>query len=249
MNSPNTQSATPPAREVFATTRWTLVIAAGNRNTVQANLALEELCRLYWYPLYAYTRRRGHSPEDAEDLVQGFFARFLERNYLDNLNSERGKFRAFLLAALKHYLSNERDRANRLKRGGGQALLSLDWQEADNRYRVEPLDELSPDKLFDRAWAVLLLERAMCRLREEFALEGRPELFEGLKPFLTMDKEAVSYDEVVANLRLTKEAARVAVHRLRKRYRQLMREEIRQTISDPAQAQEELRALFAAFAN
>jgi DNA-directed RNA polymerase specialized sigma24 family protein len=235
-------------RDVFATTRWTVVLAAGRRSAPQADVALEELCRTYWYPLYVYVRRQTATREDAEDLTQSFFARFLEKNYLENLSSDKGKFRAFLLAALKHFLANEWDRANRQKRGGGALPLSLDLQDADTRYQINPADNLSPDKLYDRAWAVTLLERVIIRLRAENLSENKDRFFEHLKPFLMAGKGAIPYAQAAAALELTEGAVRVAVHRLRRRYRELLREEIAQTLSDPAQADEEIRALFSAFA-
>ena len=234
-------------RDYFATTRWTVVLTAGRRSTPQANLALEELCCIYWYPLYAYVRHQGHSKEDAEDLTQAFFARFLEKNYLEGLRSEKGKFRAFLLAALKHFLANEWDRAHRQKRGGGVTPLSLDWQSADTRYQIDPADNLSPDKLYDRAWAVTLLERVITRLHDESTTDGKSKLFEQLKPFLMVGKSAIPYAQAAAALDVTEGAVRVAVHRLRRRYRELLREEISQTLSDPVQIEEEMRALFSAF--
>jgi RNA polymerase sigma-70 factor (ECF subfamily) len=249
LTSEQTTPSTPAPGDIFATTHWTVVLAAGRRNAPQADRALEELCRTYWFPLYAYVRRHGHSKEDAEDLTQGFFARFLQRNYLEGVSSERGRFRAFLLAALKHYLANEYDRAGRQKRGGGVAPLSLDWQDADNRYQIDPADQLSPDKLYDRAWAVTLLEQVISRLRDECAAEGKGNVFEQFKPFLMAGHSTIPYSQAAATLGLNEGAARVAVHRLRKRYRELLREEISQTLSDPADAEEEMRALFTAFAN
>jgi RNA polymerase sigma-70 factor (ECF subfamily) len=201
----------------------------------------------YWYPLYVYVRKQGHSREDAEDLTQSFFARFLEKNYIEGLSSDKGRFRAFLLAALKHFLANEWDRANRLKRGGGVAPLSLDWQDADDRYLVNPADNLSPDKLFDRAWAVTLLERVIIRLKDENSGEEKTRLFDQLKPSLMVGKSAIPYADAAKALELTEGAVRVAVHRLRRRYRELLREEITQTLSDPAQADQEMQALFSAF--
>ena len=251
-NAPLDCSGKPPPTgapaEYFATTRWTVVMQAGRRDTPQASQALEELCRIYWYPLYAYVRRHGRTREDAEDLVQGFFAQFLKRNYLAGLSSERGRFRAFLLAALKHYLANERDRAGRLKRGGGQPLLSLDWQEAETRYQIEPVDQLSPDKLFDRTWGLMLLERVIAQLRQECAAEGKPALFETLKPFLMADQSAIPYAQAAASLGMAEGTARVAVHRLRRRYRELLRAEIAQTLTDSTQVAQEIEALFCAFA-
>lgn len=241
---------TPPQGapdDYFATTHWTVVQAAGREGTPEAGRALEELCRIYWYPLYVYVRRQGRSKEDAEDLTQGFFARFLERNYLEGVNSDKGRFRAFLLASLKHFLANERDRACRHKRGGGVAALSLDWQDAEARYLIEPADNLSPDKLYDRAWAIMLLERVISSLQRESVEEGKSGLFEALKPFLMAGKSTSSCAEAAARLGLTEGAVRVAVHRLRGRYRKLLRQEIAHTLSDPAQVEEELRALFEAF--
>lgn len=233
--------------DTFATTHWTVVLAAGRQHTPSADRALEELCRTYWYPLYAYVRRHGHTHEEAEDLTQAFFARFLERNYLEGLSSDKGRFRAFLLAALKHFLANEWDRAHRQKRGGALAPLSLDWQSADTRYQIEPVDTLSPDRIYDREWALALLERVIHRLRDECAAAQQSQLFEQLKPFLTLDKAAAPYSETAARLGMTEGALRVAAHRLRRRYRALLLEEITQTLADPAQAHEELRALMSAF--
>lgn len=234
---------------MFATTRWTVVLAAGRKSTPQADVALEELCRTYWYPLYAFVRRQGHSKEDAEDLTQAFFARFLEKNYLEGLSGERGQFRAFLLASLKHFLANEWDRANRQKRGGGAAMLSLDWQDAETRYHLDPADTLSPDRLFDRTWAVTLLERVIIRLRQENNDEGRAAVFDTLKPYLMVGKGAIPYAEAARNLGLSEGAVRVAVHRLRRRYRELLRDEIAQTLAPSGSVEDEMNALFAAFAN
>ena len=246
MNEHST-SVTNATGDIFATTRWTVVLTAGRQASPQAAVALEELCHTYWYPLYVYVCRQTPTREDAEDLTQSFFARFLEKNYLEGLSSEKGKFRAFLLAVLKHFLANEWDRANRQKRGGGVTPLSLDWQDADTRYQIDPADNLSPDKLYDRAWAVTLLERVITRLRDESAAEGKARLFEQLKPSLMVGKSAIPYGEAAAALDLTEGAVRVAVHRLRRRYRELLREEISQTLSDPAQVEEEMQALFSAF--
>lgn len=226
-----------------------MVLAAGGQGSPSADVALEELCRTYWYPLYAYVRHRGHSPADAEDLTQAFFARFLEKNYLASLDSNRGRFRAFLLASLKHFLANEWDRSQRQKRGGGATLLSLDYQGADTRYQIDPPDNLSPDKLFDRAWATTLLERVIDRLREENAAEGRAGQFEHLKSFLMVGSNDIPYAEVATALAMSEGNVRVAVHRLRKRYRELLKQEIVQTLADPAQAEEEMRALMSAFSN
>jgi RNA polymerase sigma-70 factor (ECF subfamily) len=242
----NPTQAASGGGDIFATTRWTVVLAAGHRGAPQAAVALEELCRTYWYPLYAYVRRHGHSREDAEDLTQAFFARLLEKNYLENVSSDKGKFRAFLLMAVKRFMANEWDHANRQKRGGGQRPLSLDWQDANTRYQINPADNLSPDKLYDRAWATTMLERVITRLRDESAAEGKARQYEQLKTYLMAGKSDIPYAQAAAALEISEGAVRVAIHRLRRRYRELLREEISQTLADPAQADEELQALFAA---
>jgi RNA polymerase sigma-70 factor (ECF subfamily) len=225
-----------------------VVLSAGRKSSPQSDRALGELCQTYWYPLYAYVRRQGHTKEDAEDLAQAFFARFLEKNYLEGLSAERGKFRAFLLASLKHFLANEWDKANRQKRGGGTQHLSLDWQGADERYHLDPPDPSSPDKAFDREWALALLERVIARLRDECAAEDKTALFEQAKGYLMIGGQTIHYAEAARALALDEGAVRVAVHRLRKRYRALLRDEIAQTLDDPAQVAEELRSLRAALA-
>jgi RNA polymerase sigma factor (sigma-70 family) len=241
-------TTSPPGKDIFVTTRWTVVLQAGRKSSPHSDRALAELCQQYWYPLYAYVRRRVNSREDAEDLTQGFFAKFLEKNYLEGLSAERGKFRAFLLAALKHFLANEWDKAGRQKRGGGVQHLSLDWQQADERFHVEPPDHATPDRLFDREWALALLERVIQRLQAECAVEGRAELFAQARGYLMVGEAAIPYAEAAAKLGLDEGAVRVAVHRLRKRYRELLREEIAQTVNDPAQVKEELKSLQAALA-
>jgi len=243
----SSQSTSAPG-DIFATTRWTVVLAAGERHTPQSDRALEELCRTYWFPLYAYVRRRGHPKADAEDLTQAFFARFLEKNPLAGLSGERGRFRAFLLAALKNFLANEWDKSQCRKRGGNVTHLSLDWQDADTRFQVTASAEPGPDQAFDREWAVALLGRVIDRLRGECVAEGRETQFDQLKVFLTAGKGAVPQAEVARALGMDAGALRVAVHRLRKRYRALLRDEIAHTLSDPAQVDEEMRALFGAFA-
>jgi RNA polymerase sigma factor (sigma-70 family) len=236
-----------PVRDVFATTHWTVVLAAGQGSAPAAMAALEELCRTYWYPLYAYVRRQTANVEDAQDLTQAFFERFLEKNYLENVSSDKGRFRAFLLASLKHFLANEWDKAKRQKRGGGLASVPLDWTRADTQFRQEPADLLSPDKLYERAWAITLLERVVTRLRDEAAADGKAQMFEELKPFLMVEKARVPYAEAATKLGIAEGAIRVAVHRLRRRYKELLRHEIQQTLSDPAQVDGEIQALFSAF--
>lgn len=234
--------------DVFATTHWTVVLAAGQRHTPQSDGALEQLCQTYWFPLYAYVRRRGHAKADAEDLTQAFFARLLEKNFLTGLDNEKGKFRAFLLAALKHFLANEWDKAQAQKRGGGATHLSLDWQTADTKFQVASQNEPSPDKAFDREWALALLARVIERLQAECVAEGKGKLFEQLKVFLMAGKSESAQAEVARALGMEEGAVRVAVHRLRKRYRALLRNEIANTLSDEAMLAEEMRALFGAFA-
>ena len=243
--APTPVSSTPG--DIFATTHWTVVLAAGQRHTPQSDHALEQLCRTYWFPLYAYVRRRGHEKADAEDLVQAFFARFLAKNYLAGLSEERGRFRAFLLAALKNFLINEWKHAQRQKRGGGETLLSLDWETADTKFQVAATSEPSPDRAFDREWALALLGKVIERLQAECEAEGKGRLFEQLKAFLSAGKGEAAQAEVARALGMEEGAVRVAVHRLRKRYRVLLRAEIAQTLSDAAMVDEEMRALFGAF--
>lgn len=233
-------------REAFATTRWNLIVAAGRGSEKQVKVAMEELCRTYWYPLYAHVRRRGYAKEDAEDLTQAFFERLVEKNFLDGLSPERGRFRFYLLAAMKHFLANEWDKSQRQKRGGGAVVLSLDWQDAETRYRIEPADQLSPDKLYDRAWALTLLERVMHRLETANAGNG---YFFSLKPCLTAERQTINYPMVAENLGISESAVRVAVHRLRRQYRELLRMEIAETLADPAQLEDELQALYRAFSD
>lgn len=228
---------------VFATTRWTMVQAAG----AAAEDALQTLCAAYWFPLYAYVRRHGFSKEDAEDLTQAFFAKLLARQDFAGLKQENGRFRAFLLAAMKNFLANERDRSGRLKRGGNITHFSLDWQSADQQFQIADRSQIPPDAAFDREWAVALLERVVVRLGEESAADGKKDRFELMKPFLTMGKGEIPYASAAAALSMDESAVRVAVHRLRKRYRELLRQEIAHTLSDPAMVKEELAVLLGAF--
>lgn len=224
--------------DFFATTRWTMVVNAGQ----SGGAALGELCESYWFPVYAYVRRRGHAKEDAEDLTQGFFASLLARGDIAGLRRENGKFRAFLLAAMKHYLANEHDKRRRLKRGVGALHLSLDWQQADLRFRLADESSLPPDAAYDREWATALLERVLVAMELE-----ADERFAHLKPYLSLDRERIPYAEAAAALGLEEGAVRVAVHRLRKRYRQLLREEVARTLATPDSVDDELSALMAAF--
>ena len=235
-----------PPRDYFATTHWSVVQLAARHDTTRAQQALSKLCETYWYPLYACVRRQGHKPEDAQDLTQEFFARLLAKDFLASVNPGKGKFRSFLLASLKHFLANEWDRARAAKRGGGRAALSLDAADAETRYRLEPIDELSADRIFDRRWAMTLLERVVQQLQGEFERDGKAALFEQLKIVLIMGKGAVSYGTVASNLGTSEGAVKVAAHRMRQRYRELLRGEVAQTVSSAADVDEELRNLFAA---
>jgi RNA polymerase sigma-70 factor (ECF subfamily) len=220
-----------------------MVRAAGE----SADQALESLCEAYWFPLYAYVRRHGFSKEDAEDLTQAFFAKLLERRDFAGLKQENGRFRAFLLASMKHFLANERDRAGRLKRGGTITHLSLDWQSAEAQFQIADGGQVPPDAAYDREWAVALLERVVVRLGQEFAAEGKAERFALMKPFLTMAKGEIPYVNAAEDLSMDEGALRVAVHRLRKRYRVLLRNEIADTLADHTMVQDELAVLLGAF--
>ena len=233
------------AREAaqFLPTRWSMVLAAG-RDTTGAQPALAKLCETYWYPLYAFVRRQGHSAHDAQDLTQEFFARLLGKCWLEGVDRERGRFRSFLLAAMKHFLANEWDRAHALKRGGKAPLLHLDDVEAEARYRLEPSDTRSPEHLFERRWALTLLDQVLTRLRKECADAGKLAQFDALK--FSLMGEQVAYAEVARELALPPGAVKVAVHRLRRRYRDLIRAEIAQTVESPSEIADELRHLFAA---
>ena len=233
--------------DFFATTRWTMVVSAGHAGTPQSAEALEGLCQAYWFPLYAYVRRRGHTREDAEDLTQAFFADLLERRDLARADAEKGRFRAFLLVSLKHFLANERDRAGRLKRGGNVTHFPLDLQSADTQFQIADGRQIPPDAAYDREWAVALLERVISKLQQEAVREGKGERFERLKSFLTMGKGEIPYASAAAALAMDEGAVRVAVHRLRKRYRELLKHEVADTLADPAMVDEELGVLLGAF--
>jgi RNA polymerase sigma-70 factor (ECF subfamily) len=207
---------------------------------------LETLCCTYWYPLYAYVRRRGHSPEEAEDLTQEFFARLLASNDLSGVDRSKGKFRSFLLAAINHFLANEWDRATAAKRGGNQVLISLDDENAEERYRMEPAAEVAPEKLFERSWARTLLAQGLARLRVEYAADGKTQQFEQIRCFLTEETGEGGYAAVAARLNMSTGAVAVAVHRMRQRYRELVRQEIAQTVTTPVELETEIRHLLAA---
>ena len=233
----------PSGNAAFTTTHWSVVLSAADTSAAGAQEALEKLCHTYWYPLYAYVRRCGHGPDEAQDLTQAFFVRFLEKNFLAQVNREKGRFRSFLLAALRHFLSDERDRARARKRGGGQTLLSLDAQNAEDRYQKEPADELTPEKLYERRWALTTLDRAQASLRAEFANDGKSDLYEALKVFLSGEKSELTHAQVAARLGKSTDAIRCAVQRLRQRYGELIRAEVAHTVASPGQIDEEIRHL------
>ena len=228
---------------VFATTRWSLVLNAARRDTPEADRALAELCRLYWYPLYAHVRRFGHDPETARDLTQEFFARLLEKNYLSTADRRRGKFRGFLLTAFKCFLANEWDRTMAQKRGGGREPVWLDALAAEDRYRFEPVDTVSADQLYDRRWALDLLARVRQRLADDFAASGKAVRFEVLEQFLPGAQPLESQAAVGERLGLNENAVKQEVHRMKKRYVELLREEVGQTVAHPDEVDEELRYL------
>ena len=223
----------------FSATRWSVVLAAAG----DAEDALATLCRAYWYPLYAFLRRQGLNTHDAEDVTQGFFAHIVETDALAQVDRAKGRFRTFLLASLKHFLADERDRAKAQKRGGGRAVISLDACEAEERYALEPRDELSPDKLFDRRWAIAVIERALARLDAEYSATGKGALFSALKPLLTAPGSARPYAEIGAEFGMNEGAVKVAVHRLRQRYGAALRAEIAETVGSADEVDEELRHL------
>jgi len=234
-----------PAGREFATTHWSVVLAAGARDSPQANAALETLCRTYWYPSYAYLRRQGHDAPDAEDLTQAFFAHLLERGFPKGVTPTRGRFRSFLLTALKHFLADEWDKLRAEKRGGGRPTVSLDAAHAEARYRLEPVDRLDAERLYERRWAITLVNRVLDRLQGEFAQAGKTHVFEQLQPSLLGEKSAITYAEVAATLAMTESAVKVTVHRMRQRYRELFREEVTHTVAEPGEVEDEMRHLFA----
>ena len=236
----------PPGPRGFATTHWSLVVAARSDEASQtrARKALEELCRAYWYPLYTFVRNRGHSSSDAQDLTQSFFARIIETSGFASADPERGRFRSYLLGAMKHFLANEWHRAQAQKRGGGVTFLELDALDPETRYALKPAETTDPQAGFDREWAQESIARAMEKLRADSETSGKGELFQALKGSLTGDEPARS--ETAARLGITEGAVKIAVHRLRRRYRELLRAEIAETVTDPSDIDDEMRYLVAA---
>jgi RNA polymerase sigma-70 factor (ECF subfamily) len=232
---------TLPGSSQFPTTRWTLVVAAGDPDRKDAHSALVSLCENYWYPLYAYLRRRGYQADSAQDLTQEFFIRVLSGRYLDRADPEKGRFRAFLLTSLKYFVADEEDRNRALKRGGG-AVLPLEFSVGEERYQHEPAHDETPERIFERRWALSVLDRVVERLRSEFVQHGRPEHFDRLKIFLLGQSDA-PYAALAREMNTSEGALKVAIHRLRKRYRELFRQEIADTVADPAEVESELRYL------
>ncbi|HEY2952750.1 MAG TPA: sigma-70 family RNA polymerase sigma factor [Verrucomicrobiae bacterium] len=227
----------------FTTTHWSVVLQAKHGSASQAGEGLARLCQTYWPPIYAYLRREGHAPADAEDLAQGFFVHLFEQDFLSHLRHRQGKFRSFLLKFLKHYLSDERDKARAQKRGGGQTFLSLDELKEEERRAFEPSDALTAEQAYERRWAQTLMERAVARLRREYADAGQAELFDQLKDLQPGERGARSYADIGARLGLSEAAVKSAAHRLRLRHRDVLRSEIAATVGRPEDVDEEIRHL------
>lgn len=230
----------------FATTRWSVVVAAGGETAEGPREALECLCRTYWPPIYAHVRRSGHDPQTAQDLTQAFFARLLEKQVLPRADRERGRFRSFLLASLRNFLCNEHDRRSARKRGGDRRVLPMVLDAAESRYGTEPGHQLTPDRAFERQWALTVLEQALTALEAQYRESGKHALFEALAPYLTPGNDNPDYGRTAAELGLSEAATKMAASRLRRRYRELIREEIARTVASPADVEDELRSLFAA---
>jgi RNA polymerase sigma-70 factor (ECF subfamily) len=235
-------------RDDFATTHWSVVVAAGSPSSPDAQKALESLCQIYWYPLYAYVRRRVANSDEAQDLTQAFFAQLLEKNYVGQAVPERGRFRSFLLTAFKHFLSKQWEKGKAKKRGGGRAAISLDFESGESRYRIEPATHFTAEQWYNKQWALMLLDRTMQQLQREWTDEGKARQFDALNGFLVGDHEAITYAQVAAELNTTEAAAKMAAHRMRRRYRTLLREEIAQTVTHPKEVDDEIRDLFTVLA-
>jgi len=242
----NDQQAVPLRQnQVFATTRWSVVISAGRDSSPDSKRALESLCETYWYPLYAYVRRRVPDVSEAQDLTQAFFAELLEKNYVGSATPERGRFRAFLLTAFKHFLSKEWEKAKAQKRGGGRAPIPLDFESADSSFRIEPASGLTAEQFYDQQWAITLLGRIMERLEAELKRAGKAKQFEELKGFIIGDHAGTTHSQAAAKLNMTEAATKKAGSRMRRRYRELLREEIAQTVAGQDEVDNEIRNLFA----
>jgi len=232
-----------PSKAWFATTRWSVVLAAKDRTCAQGQEALATLCQTYWYPLYAYVRRQGHRPDDAADLTQEFFTRLLEKDWLADVSRAKGRFRSFLLAAMGHFLANEYDKAQAKKRGGACRIVPLDIETAETRYSLEPSDPVTPEQLYERQWALTLLDQVLARVQGQYAQEGKADLFAVLRPCLSGKSDAQPYSVLAARLGSTEGAVRVAVHRVRQRYRKVLRDQIAQTVCSPEEIEPEIRHL------
>ena len=248
MATPEPSTDLVPGRPAFVTTHWSVVWRARDKDSPDSDAARERLCRTYWPPLYHFLRRAGHSPHDAQDLTQEFLSRFLHRDGLDHLQDQRGTFRSFLLKFLKNFLSDQRDRAQAMKRGGGATLISIDACEAEEREFVGLADTLTPDQLFERRWARALMTQAMERLRQDYTARGQAALFEQLKDLQPGEHGAHSYAQIGAALGMTEQAVKNAVVTFRRRYAQLLRDEIAQTVMEPEEIREEMQHLMAVFA-
>jgi RNA polymerase sigma-70 factor (ECF subfamily) len=246
MTSDRTQPPSAAGEQRFATTQWSLVAAASDRRRPEAVDALAILCERYWYPVYAFVRRRGYSAADAADLTQQFFATLLEKDYLRTADRERGRFRTFLLTAVSRFLAKQTQRACAQKRGGGRRPLSIDLANAETRYVLEPADCCTPEVLFERRWALMLLDRAVDRLQSHYAQKGKSKLFESLRPHLIASGNEADYANLAAECNMTAGALKVAIHRLRRRFGQTLREEIAATVAGPDQVEDEIDYLLAA---
>ena len=237
---------TPHVRpDQFATTRWSIVVSAGQNSCPNSRQALATLCEVYWVPLYGYVRRRVDSVAEANDVTQAFFAELLEKNFVKAADPQRGKFRAFLLTSLKNFLSKRWASQRALKRGGGQSVISLDFATADSEFRMEPSSGLTAEQLYDRDWAMALLQRIMQRLKDEFESNGKATQYEQLKPFLVGEHEGLTWADAAASLKISEAAAKMAGSRMRRRYRELLRMEISETVCSPEEVDDEIRNLFA----
>lgn len=244
MGEPADHAANADDAGGFQTTHWSLVLRAGHREDRDADAAMAALCQRYWFPLYSYVRWRVADVHEAQDLTQEFFARLLEKEYLAVADPQRGKFRCFLLASLKHFLANEWNRAHAQKRGGHARHLSLDLGSGESRLNLEPAHALTPERLFERQWVLTLLDLVMTRLQEEYQTQGKAPQFERLKDVLTGDGERLPYSALAVALGMSEDAARQAASRMRKRYRELLREEVAQTLAEPGNVDDEIRSLF-----
>lgn len=227
----------------FATTQWSLVLAAGQPGSAGAEEALARLCSLYWYPVFAFVRRRGHTSDEAQDLTQGFFTRLIEKGDLEDADRSRGRFRSFLLTACQHFLSNERDHAHAKKRGGGILPISIDVAAAEGRYERALAHSETPERLYERQWCLTLLAAVLDDVREDYEAAGKADLFDRLKDFLTGDEEAGSHADAARDLGMTAAAVKVAVHRLRRRYREALRRRVADTVETDQDVDDEIRHL------